>query len=171
MRPRAREIDETGEYPDDLFAAFRDAGLLGLCLPVEHGGSGAGILGLTIAIEEVAKYSSTCALMLLLTRLATGPIMIAGSDEQKERYLPPIAEGTQRASFALSEPEAGSDVVGMRTRATPDPRPRGRLGAQRGEVLDIRCRPGGLVHRVRQDRRSLEPSARLDHRLHRRTRL
>ena len=65
VQPRAREIDETGEYPDDVFAAFRDAGLLGLCLPVEHGGSGAGILGLTIAIEEVAKYSSTCALMLL----------------------------------------------------------------------------------------------------------
>jgi len=121
VQPRAREIDETGEYPDDIFAAFRDADLLGLCLPVEHGGSGAGILGLTLAVEEVAKYSSTCALMLLLTRLATGPIIIAGSESQKQRYLPGIAAGTHRASFALSEPGAGSDVVGMRTRATADP--------------------------------------------------
>ncbi|MGD0944085.1 MAG: acyl-CoA dehydrogenase family protein [Acidimicrobiales bacterium] len=121
VQPRAREIDETGEYPDDIFAAFRDADLLGLCLPVEHGGSGAGILGLTLAVEEVAKYSSTCALMLLLTRLATGPIIIAGSESQKQRYLPGIAAGTHRASFALSEPDAGSDVVGMRTRATADP--------------------------------------------------
>ncbi|MGO9581845.1 MAG: acyl-CoA dehydrogenase family protein [Acidimicrobiales bacterium] len=121
VQPRAREIDETGEYPDDIFAAFRDADLLGLCLPVEHGGSGAGILGLTLAVEEVAKYSSTCALMLLLTRLPTGPIIIAGSESQKQRYLPGIAAGTHRASFALSEPDAGSDVVGMRTRATADP--------------------------------------------------
>ncbi len=120
VQPRAREIDLTGEYPEDIFAAFRDADLLGLCLPIEHGGSGAGILGLTIAVEEVAKYSSACALMLLLTRLATGPIIIAGSEEQKKRYLPGIAAGTQRASFALSEPDAGSDVVGMRTRAVGD---------------------------------------------------
>ncbi|MGH9062509.1 MAG: acyl-CoA dehydrogenase family protein [Acidimicrobiales bacterium] len=121
VAPRAREIDETGEYPEDLFEVFRDAGLLGLCLPTEHGGSGAGILGLTIAIEEVAKASNSAALMLLLTRLPTGPIMIAGSDEQRRRYLPGIADGSQRAAFGLSEPQAGSDVMGMRTRAVPDP--------------------------------------------------
>jgi alkylation response protein AidB-like acyl-CoA dehydrogenase len=120
VRPRAREIDETGEYPDDLFAVFRDAGLLGLCIPEEYGGSGAGILGLTIAIEEVGKYSNTAALMLLLTRLPTGPVMIAGSEEQKKRLLPGIADGLQRAAFGLSEAGAGSDVAGMRTRATPD---------------------------------------------------
>ena len=121
VEPRAREIDETGEYPDDLFALFRDAGLLGLCIPEEYGGSGAGIVGLTLAIEEVAKYSNTAALMLLLTRLPTGPVMIAGSEEQKKRYLPGIAEGAQRAAFGLSEPGAGSDVAGMRTRARSDP--------------------------------------------------
>src|SRR6202011_2702327 len=121
VKPRARQIDETGEYPQDLFEVFRDAGLVGLCIPTEYGGSGAGILGLTIAIEEVAKYSNTGALMLLLTRLPTGPVMIAGSEEQKKRYLPSIADGSQRAAFGLSEPQAGSDVMGMRTRATPDP--------------------------------------------------
>jgi len=122
VRPRAREIDKTGEYPKDLFELFKEAGLLGLCIPEELGGSGAGITGLTIAIEEVAKYSNTAALMLLLTRLPTGPVMIAGSAEQKHKYLPPIAQGAQRAAFGLSEPQAGSDVMGMRTRATPDPR-------------------------------------------------
>src|SRR5687768_4855256 len=120
VRPRSREIDESGEYPQDLFEVFRDAGLLGLCLPTEYGGSGAGILGLTLAIEEVAKYSNTAALMLLLTRLPTGPVMIAGSEEQKKKYLPGVADGSLRAAFGLSEPQAGSDVMGMRTKATPD---------------------------------------------------
>ena len=120
VRPRAREVDETGEYPQDLFDLFRDAGLLALCIPEEYGGAGAGILGLTIAIEEVAKYSNTAALMLLLTRLPTGPVMIAGSEEQKRKYLPGIADGSQRAAFGLSEPQAGSDVMGMRTKAVQD---------------------------------------------------
>jgi alkylation response protein AidB-like acyl-CoA dehydrogenase len=120
VKPRAREIDESGEYPQDLFEVFRDAGLLGLCIPTEHGGSGAGILGLTIAIEEVAKYSNTAALMLLLTRLPTGPVMIAGSDEQNRTYVAPIADGSKRAAFCLSEPQAGSDVMGMRTKAVRD---------------------------------------------------
>src|ERR1700738_3098588 len=116
VKPRAREIDETGEYPEDVFEVFRDAGLLGLCIPTAYGGSGAGILGLTVAIEEVAKYSNTAALMLLLTRLPTGPVMIAGSHEQNERYVRPIATGEARAAFGLSEPQAGSDVMGIRTR-------------------------------------------------------
>jgi alkylation response protein AidB-like acyl-CoA dehydrogenase len=121
IKPRAREIDSSSEYPEDIFQAFKDAGLLGLCIPEAYGGAGAGILGLTVAIEEVTKYSNVTGLMLLLTRLPTGPIMIAGTEEQKQKYLPGIAEGTQRCGFGLSEPQAGSDVAGMRTRATPDP--------------------------------------------------
>src|SRR4029079_5307526 len=77
-------------------------------------------LGLTIAIEEVAKYSNTAALMLLLTRLPTGPVLIAGSEAPRTRYLPTIATGEKRAGFGLSEPQAGSDVVGMRTKAVRD---------------------------------------------------
>ena len=61
VKPRAREIDESGEYPQDIFEVFRDAGLLGLCIPTELGGSGAGILGLTIAIEEVEQAKAICA--------------------------------------------------------------------------------------------------------------
>ena len=120
VAPRAREIDESEQYPDDLFALFVDAGLTGLCIPEEYGGSGAGILGLTIAIEEVAKYSNAAALMLLLTRLPTGPVMIAGTPDQNQRYVRPVATGEARAAFGLSEPQAGSDVMGMRTRAVRD---------------------------------------------------
>ncbi len=120
VKPRAREIDLSGEYPQDLFEAFRDAGLLGLVIPEEYGGGGGGILGLTIAIEEVAKYSNTAALMLLLTRLPTGPVLIAGSEEQKQHYVRGVATGAMRAGFGLSEPGAGSDVAGMRTKAVAD---------------------------------------------------
>jgi alkylation response protein AidB-like acyl-CoA dehydrogenase len=121
IKPRAREIDLTGEYPEDIFQEFKKADLLGLCIPEEYGGSGAGIMGLTLAIEEVTKYSNVLGLMLLLTRLPTGPVMIAGNEEQKQRYLPGIAAGETRAAFCLSEPGAGSDVAGMKTRATKDP--------------------------------------------------
>jgi alkylation response protein AidB-like acyl-CoA dehydrogenase len=121
IKPRAREIDTTSDYPQDIFDEFKKADLLGLCIPEEYGGSGAGILGLTLAIEEVTKYSNVLGLMLLLTRLPTGPIMIAGTEEQKQRYLPGIANGTKRAAFCLSEPGAGSDVAGMQTRASEDP--------------------------------------------------
>ncbi len=154
IKPRARDIDTSGDYPSDIFAAFRDADLLGLCLPTELGGSGAGILGLTVAVEEVAKYSNTAALMLLLTRLPIGPVMIAGNDDQKKRYLPGIASGDLRAGFGLSEAQAGSDVAGMRTRAVPDSA-NGRSG---GWVLSgTKCWMSGvmrgrLVHGVRQNR-------------------
>jgi len=121
IKPRAREIDTTGEYPQDIFDELKKADLLGLCIPEEYGGSGAGILGLTLAIEEVTKYSNVIGLMLLLTRLPTGAIMIAGSEEQKHKYLPGIANGSQRAAFCLSEPGAGSDVAGMTTHAKADP--------------------------------------------------
>jgi alkylation response protein AidB-like acyl-CoA dehydrogenase len=120
VKPRAAEIDRTGEYPQDLFELFVESGLTGLVVPEEYGGGGGGILGLTIAIEEVAKYSNTAALMLLLTRLPTGPILIAGSEEQKQRYVRASATGEQRGAFGLSEPGAGSDVAGMRTRAERD---------------------------------------------------
>ena len=142
VKPRDRAIDKESAYPQDLFDAFRDAGLLGLCIPPEYGGSGAGILGLAIAVEEVAKYSNTAALMLLLTRLPTGPVMIAGTEEQRKRYLPGIADGTQRAAFGLSEPQAGSDVMGMRTRAVSD------TGSEGGWVLNgTKCWMSGVLDR------------------------
>ena len=118
VKPRARAIDKESAYPQDLFEAFRDAELLGLCIPAEYGGSGAGILGLALAVEEVAKYSNTAALMLLLTRLPTGPVMIAGTEEQKKRYLPRMCSNTVGA-YALSEAGSGSDAFALQTKAEP----------------------------------------------------
>src|SRR6202790_4951100 len=139
VMPRAREIDKSGAYPTDVFEAFRNAGLLGLCIPEEYGGSGAGVMGLTLAIEEVAKYSNTAALMLLLTRLPTGRVMIAGNEQQKRQYLPGIADGSLKAAFGLSEPQAGSDVMGMRTRAARDEE-------RKGWVLNgTKCWMSGVV--------------------------
>ena len=168
VAPRARDIDRTGEYPEDLFEVFRDAGLLGLCIPTEYGGGGAGILGLTIAIEEVAKYSNTAALMLLLTRLPTGPLLIAGSEEQKHRYLKGITDGTERAAFGLSEPQAGQRRDGNADACHSRSRSNGRVGAERHEMLDVGCPRGRLVHGVRKDRGSREPGPRFGHRLRRR---
>ena len=121
VAPRAREIDTTAEYPQDLFEVFRDAGLLGLVVPEEYGGGGAGILGLTIAIEEVAKYSNTAALMLLLTRLPTGPVLIAGQRgaEAEVRARDARPANSAPASGSRSR-RPGSDVVGMRTKAVAD---------------------------------------------------
>ena len=168
---RAREIDETGEYPDDIFAAFRDADLLGLCMPRRVRRLGSRHPRVDASPSRRSRSTrAPAALMLLLTRLADRADhdrRIRGS--RKQRYLPGIADGTQRAGFRpCRRPGAGSDVVGMRTRATADPEQTRRMGAERREVLDVRGRPGGLVHGVRQDRRSDEPAARLDHRLRRR---
>jgi alkylation response protein AidB-like acyl-CoA dehydrogenase len=120
VAPRAAELDETGEYPEDLFAVFRDTGLLGVGFPPEYEGSGLGITGLAIAVEETAKYCNSCALMLLLTRLGTSAIFFGGNDEQKRHYLPAVATGKMRSAFALTEPGAGSDSGNIRTTARRD---------------------------------------------------
>lgn len=117
VAPRSAEIDRTAEYPYDLFAAFRDAGLLGIGIPEEYGGSGLGTTGLVLAVEEMAKVDCSAGLMLLLTRLPLGPILFAGTEEQKRRYASAVASGAMRGSFCLSEPDAGSDAAGIRTRA------------------------------------------------------
>ena len=80
VAPRAAELDETGEYPQDIFAAYRDVGLLGLSIPPEYGGSGAGFLALALAVEEIAKYCNSSALILLLSALSTQPINLGGSE-------------------------------------------------------------------------------------------
>ena len=120
VKPRAREIDETGEYPQDIFEVFRDAGLLGLCIPEEYGGCGAGILGLTIAMEEVAKYSNTARADAAADPPADGP----DHDRRHRGAEAEVPAGhrrrRERCGFGLSEPQAGSDVMGMRTKAVKD---------------------------------------------------
>lgn len=120
VAPRAAEIDREGRYPQDIFEAFRDEGLLGLAFAPELGGTGAGTLGLALAIEEVAKYCSSSGLLLLTTRLATAAIEMAGTSEQIECYVRGVAEGRLRGAFALTEPEAGSDAANVSTTARRD---------------------------------------------------
>jgi alkylation response protein AidB-like acyl-CoA dehydrogenase len=120
VAPRAADADRAARYPQDLFEAMRDADLLGLPIPAEHGGAGAGMVGLCVAIEEVSRYCNSAGLMLLLSRLAAGPIMICGDQEQQRRYLSEIAAGALRGSFCLTEPHAGSDVAAIATTARPD---------------------------------------------------
>ncbi len=120
VKPVARQLDAEEKYPEELFQRFAEMGLMGLAIPEEHGGSGAGVLGLVLAIEEVAKYCQSSALMLLLSRLPTGPIVISGSPDQNERWVRGVADGELRGAFALSEADAGSWVAGQKTRATRD---------------------------------------------------
>jgi hypothetical protein len=120
VAPRADEIDETAAYPHDVFEAFKNVGLLGVGLPVEYGGSGAGVLALALAIEEVAKYCCASGLILQLSMLPTQPIVIGGSEEQKQRWVRPVAEGNMKAAFCLTEPEVGSDAANVRTYAVKD---------------------------------------------------
>lgn len=120
IAPQAAAIDAAGIYPHFVFDAFREAGLLGLVFDPKYGGSGAGTLGLALAVEEVARYCQSSALILLLTHLSTAPIMIGGSREQKRRYAEGVAGGTLKGAFALTEEGAGSDVAAIRTVARRD---------------------------------------------------
>jgi alkylation response protein AidB-like acyl-CoA dehydrogenase len=120
VSPRAAEIDETELYPQDVFDAFRELGLLGISMPEQYGGSGAGILGLAVAMEEVAKYCCSSGLILMLSALGTRTIMAGGTEEQKQRWVTPVARGELRASFSLSEPSVGSGASNLQTRAVRD---------------------------------------------------
>jgi alkylation response protein AidB-like acyl-CoA dehydrogenase len=120
IAPRAAEIDEKAEYPHDLRALLAEQDILGLPFETEYGGTGTGTLMLNMAIEEIAKACASTALILMVHELGTLPIALFGSDELKARFLPRCASGEWSPAFALSEPEAGSDPGGMRTRAVQD---------------------------------------------------
>ena len=120
IAPRAAEIDEKAEYPHDLRRLLAEQDVLGLPFDTEHGGTGTGTLMLNMAIEEIAKACASTALILMIQELGTLPIKLFGSDELQQRFLPRCASGEWSPAFALSEPEAGSDPGGMRTRAVKD---------------------------------------------------
>ena len=120
IAPRAAEIDEKAEYPDDIFEAFREVGFLGLTIPQEYGGSGVGVLAMALAVEEASKYCCSSGLIILLSALGTQPIMIGGSEEQKREYGGPVARGDWKCAYCLTEPNHGSDPAAMETRAARD---------------------------------------------------
>ncbi|MGC8489139.1 MAG: acyl-CoA dehydrogenase family protein [Clostridia bacterium] len=143
VEPRAAEIDATGEYPFDIYQLFQEYGLLGLGMPEAYGGAGADLLTLAVAIEEVARVCATSSLIIAAQHLGAMPIMLAGTPEQKERFLRPIATGKHMAAFALTEPEAGSDAAAARTRAVADARGGYRLSGSKVFITN-----GGLADTV-----------------------
>ena len=120
IAPRAAEIDATDEYPWDIRRLLADQDVLALPFDEEHGGTGTGTLMLQVAVEELAKASAACALILMVQELGTLPIARFGSPELKQRFLPRCATGELSPAFCLSEPDAGSDPAAMRTSAVLD---------------------------------------------------
>jgi len=120
VAPNAAEADETGEFPKASYEALRASDFHAPHIPVEYGGAGADALATAIVIEEVARACASSSLIPAVNKLGTMPLLLAGSDDLKRRYLPPVARGEAMFSYCLSEPEAGSDAVSMTTRAVRD---------------------------------------------------
>jgi alkylation response protein AidB-like acyl-CoA dehydrogenase len=120
IAPRAAEIDESAEFPWDMVELMREHELFGLAFDEEHGGSGAGSLMLLIAVEEVSRACATTGLVLAVQELSSLALRLAGTDEQKSRYLPRLASGEWIAAYALTEAGSGSDSAAMRTQAKRD---------------------------------------------------
>jgi alkylation response protein AidB-like acyl-CoA dehydrogenase len=120
IRPRAAEIDATGEYPWEVRKVLGEQDILGLPFASEYGGTGTGTLMLQVAVEQIAMACASSALILMIQELGSLPIALFGTDEQKQRFLPRLATGEISPAFALSEPEAGSDPASMRTSAVRD---------------------------------------------------
>jgi short-chain 2-methylacyl-CoA dehydrogenase len=118
IRPRAEEMDRTAEFPYDVIAKMAELGLLGLPFPERYGGAGADFLSYCIALEEIGRGDAAVGItMEAHTSLGATPLFLYGSEEQKQRWLVPLARGERLWAFGLTEPGAGSDSAGTETRA------------------------------------------------------
>jgi alkylation response protein AidB-like acyl-CoA dehydrogenase len=117
IAPLAAQVDETDTYPADQLTRLGEAGLMGLYIPETHGGSELGTLAFCLAVEEIAWACASTAVIYLVQYTGGFPIVIAGSEAQKRRYLPRLAAGEITAAFSLSEPGAGSDAAALTTTA------------------------------------------------------
>jgi alkylation response protein AidB-like acyl-CoA dehydrogenase len=120
IAPRAAEIDAREEFPHDLVRLLAEQGLFGLIVPEALGGSGAGLVAFLLAVEEIARACAATATIFAGQYLGMYPILLAGTEEQKQRFIPPVARGDRLAAFALTEPEAGSDVAAVQMTACRD---------------------------------------------------
>ena len=118
VAPRADEIDAKAEYPQDMFDLLRDLGLFTLPFEEKYGGMNS-ILSACIAIEEFGRICYNTAYLLVVQWVPFGAILAGGSEDQKEKYLPGLADGSIRGAFSTTESQSGSDVGGILTRATP----------------------------------------------------
>jgi len=116
--PIAAELDEKEEFPWKVIEAMRKENLLGLFLPKEYDGLGGGEFELCLGVEELSRVSSGIAISFAANALGTFPILLHGNEEQKKKYLPPVARGEKMAAFCLTEPEVGSDATNIQTTAT-----------------------------------------------------
>ena len=120
VAPRAAEIDESHEFPWDVVELFREHGIFGLFFEEAYGGTGTGTLLSLVAIEEVSKVCATSGLILAVQELGSLGLKVAGSEEQKARFLPALASGEILTAYALTEAGSGSDSAAMRTTARGD---------------------------------------------------
>ena len=119
IAPRAAEIDRSAEFPWDVVELFRENDLFGMLFDEEYGGIGESSLLTLVVIEELSKVCATSGLIIAVQELGSLGIKLAGSDEQKQRFLPRLASGEWLAAYALTEPGSGSDSAAMRTTARP----------------------------------------------------
>jgi len=121
IEPHASEWDREHRFPREVFAQLADLGLMGACVPEEYGGAGADFLAYILVLEELSRADAGVGVTVAVhTSATTLPILAFGTDEQKSRFVPPLARGEVIGAFALTEPEAGSDAGSLRTRAEPD---------------------------------------------------
>jgi len=120
IAPHAAEVDEQSRFPQEALDALVAADLHAIHVPEEYGGQGGDALAACIVIEEVARVCASSSLIPAVNKLGSMPLLVAGSEEVRAAYLPALAKGDAMFSYALSEPEAGSDAGGMRTTAVRD---------------------------------------------------
>jgi alkylation response protein AidB-like acyl-CoA dehydrogenase len=120
LAPSAADVDARGGFPQESYDALVAAGLHAPGIPEEYGGDGVDAIAAAIAVEEVARACASSSTILTSNKLGVTPLLLAGTPDQKQRYLPAVARGTALMAYAISEREAGSDVAAMRCRALPD---------------------------------------------------
>ncbi|MFA5034785.1 MAG: acyl-CoA dehydrogenase family protein [Candidatus Margulisiibacteriota bacterium] len=118
--PKRAEWDETGEFPWEALKAFSEADLCGLYIDEAYGGMGASVFNFCLATEEISRVCGGVGVTFAASALGSTPILLFGSEEQKKKYMPPIAAGKKLAAFGLTEASAGSDAAGLETTAVKD---------------------------------------------------
>jgi butyryl-CoA dehydrogenase len=120
VRPIAAELDRTGEYPWSVINALKEAGIMGMWIPKEYGGRSSGLLNLCIVCEEMSRACGGIGCTYVVNALGSFPIILGGTEEQRQKYLPDIASGKKLIAFALSEKGAGSDAGSLQALAVRD---------------------------------------------------
>lgn len=117
IEPQAAENDRTGRFPKETVAKMGELGLMGMMVPASYGGAEVGAVSYSVALQEIAYACASTAVTMSVTNLTCEPILLFGTEEQKRKWLPPLAGGAHLGAFALTEPEAGSDPGSMRAMA------------------------------------------------------